>query len=367
MKRCLQCSWIVAASAIIAWFMAPGRVLAQGEYVGPGQSGLGVRGGLSVFDNGSSFDMNFNYTVSGILDVGISAGRGNVDVDEVGTKFKYTGLSPNVGVFVLKQSKEIPISCFLGSSYVKAKYSADILDELNLDMTASGWIFGGSLVREIILSPETSVIPAFGLSHSNLKVKLKERFGDSISNEGTGTNFNFGLGFAFQFPSESVFFVNPTVSHGEDNTTFSVNVGFVINTTPHRDMGWSSPTVEVERKWERNQQPLTPPIAENPVTIGVSGEKIPAETLQGMQKIVQPLTSVTVEGLTSDQISLVAQVFKVPPDAIKVFRWGKSMAPAGHPQAGSTWYSLEYGDEPYKATEVIKVGVTGEIIERQKR
>jgi len=366
MSRRRQCRWATTGVTIVTLCMVPGRVAGQGEYVGPGQSGLGVRGGLHVLDDGSSLDMNFSYTVSGILDMGVSAGRGNADVEDV--EFKYAGLSPSIGVFVLKQSKEIPISCFLGTSYVRAKYSAAVLDELGLDMTGSGWTFGGSLVREIVLSPETSVLPVFGISHSSLKVKLKERFGDSISNESSGTGFDIGLGFAFQFPSESVFFVSPGVSHGEDNTTFSVNVGFVINTKPQEKVGWSPPTIEVERKRDWSQQPSTPQVyPESSATPGIDGERIPVDNLQGMQNIVQPLTSIAAEELTSDQISLVAQFFKVPPGAVKSFRWGKSMAPAGHPQAGSTWYSVEYGDEPYKATETVRVGVAGDIVERQKR
>ena len=369
-------SGIVLVAGLLGLFAAPDQAAGQGEHLDRGESGFGVRGGVSFSEDSSGFGLTLDYLVAGILDLGISVGRGGLDEEEVGTEISFTSISPSMGVYVLKQAPEIPISCYVEAGYLKATYSGDALDELNWDMTASGWGLAGSIFGRMPLSPEAVLIPRVGVSHASIEGKIEDRFGDSISNEEATTSFDLGLSFGFDLSSDSVFFISPGLSFGDETTTFSVNIGFAVDTTP-RKSNWGSRTKPERRSQWRppsrstspqepaqsdTQEPIHPPLSAQP-----NGDRISEETVLKMQEMALELTTIETVNFTAEQINRVAQVFKVPPGSVKTFRWGRSMAAKGHPHAGSIWFRIEYGDEPYRATEILRVSPTGIVLERMKK
>ncbi|MBT7913119.1 hypothetical protein HN588_04335 [Candidatus Bathyarchaeota archaeon] len=355
----------------------------QGTFLQMGESGVGINGGFELLDDGSAFGVGIGYSVIGVLDMGVEVAKGNIDDKELGTDISFTALSPSLGVHVLKQSEEVPISFYIEGGYLKGTYSADFLDELDWDVTASGWGIGGSVFGRIPLSPEAELIPMIGIAHASTEVEIKDRFGDSVSNDDASTSFDVGVSFAFKLPPKTILFISPGLNFGEESTTFGVDIGFVFNTTPKkksrrttsRKYGLTPPPLEEPKRREWHRSPVDPPESRDPETQestaasqveSVDGEQVPEATLLMMSEGVPVLTTINAMDLGSEQLSAIAQAFKVPPSSIKTFRWGKSAAPAGHPHAGSFWYRIEYGEEAYHATEMIRIGPLGGIIKRTK-
>jgi hypothetical protein len=369
-------------AAILLLAIATKAADGQGTFLQMGESGVGINGGFELLDDGSAFGVGIGYSVIGVLDMGVEVAKGNIDDKELGTDISFTGLSPSLGVHVLKQSEEIPFSFYVEGGYLKGTYSADFLDELDWDMTASGWGIGGSVFGRIALSSEAELIPSIGVTHTSTEVEIKDRLGDSISNDDASTSFDVGVSFAFKLPPQTILFISPGLNFGEESTTFGVDVGFVFNTTPKkskrttpRKSGLTPPPQVEQKRREWHRSPPDLPESRDPETQesvaasqveSVSGERIPEATLLVMSEGVPVLTTVNAMDLGSEQLSAIAQAFKVPPSSIKTFRWGKSAAPAGHPHAGSFWYRIEYGEEAYHATEMIRIGPLGGIIKRTK-
>lgn len=370
-------------AAILLLAIATKAADGQGTFLQMGESGVGINGGFELFDDGSAFDVGIGYSVMGILDIGVEVAKGNIDDKELGTDIGFTALSPSLGVHVMKQSEEVPISFYIEGGYLTGTYSADFLDELDWDMTVSGWGIGGSVFGRIPLSSEAELIPRIGVTHTSMEGEIKDRVGDSISNDDASTSFDVGVSFAFKLPPKTILFISPGLNFGEESTTFGVDIGFVFNTTPKksrrttsRKYGLTPPPQEEPERREWHRSPVDPPESRGPETQestaasqveSADGEQVPEATLLMMSEGVPALTTINAMDLGSEQLSAIAQVFKVPPTSIKTFRWGKSAAPAGHPLAGSTWYRIESGEEPYQATEILKVGATGDVIERTKK
>ena len=76
-----------------------------------------------------------------------------------------------------------------------------------------------------------------------------------------------------------------------------------------------------------------------------AGEVIPEHEIAVMKRGIAVFTTIDVGTLKPPQVSMMGRVFRVRPAAIRKFRWGRSMSPAGHPLAQAIWYTIWYEGE----------------------
>jgi len=355
-----------------------GSSQAQSVFIESGKSAVGVSADGVLGSNAAGFGVGFGYSVSGMLDLGLGIGRLTYDDDELGTDLNEMVWGPSVGVYLMKQSAYIPLSIGLGGSFSRSKVSGDVLDLLDLELTGTYWSVGGNVSRLVHLSEQTDFVPAFGISHTKSKAKLRDDFGHSVSGKSGNTSFTVGFAYAFAMADGSKMYLHPAVSFGDDDPTFSFTVGFLADTTPgrQREQAYGSPEPPQGswQGWSRPPPPVPPPStpprpsvppSTQPPAIG--DEQIPAETLELLKRGIPEMTDIKASQLDTAQVAAISHVFKVPTSIIHVYRWARSMAPAGHPNAGIVLYSIEYGDQSFSAKETIRVNADGFVVERSKR
>jgi hypothetical protein len=195
-------------------------------YLQQGTSGFGIGGSFMTGDNWTGFGLGAGYSVSGIVDLGFAFGRYSFDDGDLTA----TALSPSLSVCALKQSKDIPLSLELGVGYEHDSYDSDAFDILGWEMSGSGYWFGASLYGAIEASPSMNLIPLLGIAYNHVNVRIEDSYGQSVSDDDSSTSFAFGLSLAFQMPQARVFYLTPTISIVEDETSFRVSAGFVFPT-----------------------------------------------------------------------------------------------------------------------------------------
>lgn len=69
------------------------------------------------------------------------------------------------------------------------------------------------------------------------------------------------------------------------------------------------------------------------------------------------------------QLTALGRLFGVRPAGIHRFRWGPSMAPVGHPLAGTTWYTIWRASDVGlgEMVVVLRLAPDGRIIEQLER
>jgi hypothetical protein len=370
----------IRGALCIGLFLQPivlSEVESQSVFLDSGSSGMSLAGGINLSDSGAGFGIDAGYSLAGLVDFGFGFGRYNYD-DEAsgGLDLVGTGFVPSMSFLMLKQSEYIPLSIKLGVGYGRSRVSGAEIERLELDWTGSSWILGLDLHSSMELTDGNILIPHFGVSHTNTQATIKDKYGDSVKNEGSDTSFDVGATFAFKLEDGGFVYLDPSVSMGEDETTFSFGVGMVFETNPQK----------------RNRRPLRrepantpgpwygtppgtpdpPPQSPEPTTVrepkAASEDlgRIGAEEIQAIKGKVSPLESVGADNLAYDQLKTISRIFKVPLSIINQFRWGKAMAPIGHPHHKTIYFTIEYGDDTFVARETIRIDSDGNVTERTK-
>ena len=109
-----------------------------------------------------------------------------------------------------------------------------------------------------------------------------------------------------------------------------------------------------------------PTSAEEPEATSEDLGRIAAEDIQAMKGKVSSLQSVGADDLAYDQLKTISRIFKVSLSIINQFRWGKAMAPVGHPHHKTIYFTIEYGDDTFAAREMIRIDSDGNVTERTK-
>ncbi len=87
--------------------------------------------------------------------------------------------------------------------------------------------------------------------------------------------------------------------------------------------------------------------------------QVTQEDMVAMRGDVPGYRTVNAVRLDSSQITVIAKVFGVLPNAIERFRWARSMAPAGHPEAGTILYSVWHGSGEQQAKVELRLVPSG--------
>ncbi|MFA6111198.1 MAG: hypothetical protein WDA75_20770 [Candidatus Latescibacterota bacterium] len=88
--------------------------------------------------------------------------------------------------------------------------------------------------------------------------------------------------------------------------------------------------------------------------------------LEAARGQVPALVTEDAAALGLEQLTALGRLFGARPAGIHRFRWGPSMAPAGHPLAGTTWYTIWRASDvgPGEVVSVLRLAVDGRILEQ---
>lgn len=100
-----------------------------------------------------------------------------------------------------------------------------------------------------------------------------------------------------------------------------------------------------------------------------AGQIVDRYELEMMRGKVPIFTTVAIAGMEPVQVSAMGRIFEVRPAAIKRFRWGPSLAPAGHRLAGTIWYTIWFDEEdgPGQLKATLRLRADGQIVEKVER
>lgn len=198
---------------------------AQGEFLEKGTNGFGVGAAFANNSDVTTFGADIGYSVSGQFDFGISIARGSLgDLDMTATV-----INPYVVIHVLKQDTvNFPISVAIGAGYEHDSFSADWLKALDLDLTGDYFLFGGAVYMNIPSGPRMIVQPRASFTLITGETEVSDSFGNSESEDDNTTVFTLGITLVFKSSLSSIVTVGPSVTFGENNTSFGVRLGYVV-------------------------------------------------------------------------------------------------------------------------------------------
>jgi hypothetical protein len=226
-----QTRWTTLAAIVAALSMigATDEAAAQSQFVDAGANGVFVGGGVGTGSDVDNVAASAGVVLAGRLDLGVGLNRASFG----DTDMSALELMPFASVMVLKQSRTMPISVALGGMYHTASYSADELDELGWDMSASGFSFGGNVYASLPASPTMRIVPDVGVTYFTGDVKIEDAIGDEVTADASGTTYSFGSAVAFTLPNASIFNIRAGGAVNEEgDTRFGLNVGMTFSLSP---------------------------------------------------------------------------------------------------------------------------------------
>ncbi len=202
----------------------------QGDYLSRGESGFGVSGGFSTNSDATTLGGDVSYSVNGVADFGLSFLRTSFDVELLGEDLRVTAIIPSAIFYLLKQdSIRMPISASISFAYEKATFSSKALDLLDWDMSGSFLGFGLSFFRNIRVEPTSVIQPRISLGYWTGKIRVEDSFGNHVDEDNNTTALRLGLSaFLESSHKTSILGIHPGISFTDDNTTFSLGLGYIF-------------------------------------------------------------------------------------------------------------------------------------------
>lgn len=205
-------------------------VFGQGAFLEKGQSGFGIGAGFVTNKDVTGFGGIIGYSVSGILDFGVSLNRFNFDQKLLGSDLSATVISPIVTFYALKQNEDIPFSFSIDASYDWQNYSNDVLDNNNIDMTGGFFSAGSSLFSNFRASSSMRIQPSISFSYVTGEVILEDNNGNEKTEKDNTTVFDFSLALAFDTSPNNIIVVKPRVSINEGTTSCGIVFVYIFST-----------------------------------------------------------------------------------------------------------------------------------------
>lgn len=199
-------------------------VFGQGAFLEKGQSGLGIGVGFSTNENSSGFGGSLGYSISGIVDLGISVDRVNADDD-----LHATVVSPTLSFYPVKQNESVPFTLGFNFSYQSEEFSSDSFSGYDVEISGDYYSIGASLHRTIQASDKSRVQPIIGVNFVTGTTKIKSSWG-SAKSEDDATSFSLGLAGIFDISPKTIFVLTPQLGISEEVTSFGVSAAFIFKT-----------------------------------------------------------------------------------------------------------------------------------------
>jgi len=199
----------------------------QGAYLEQGVSGLELSGGYVSGKSVSGIGGTIGFSIAGTYDIRFSITKLSFD-DEIGLK-DLTGVafSPQVIFHIVKQNSELPLSLALTAEYGINTHSAKTLDQLDRTLSTDHYGVGTFIFTNINASPTTYFQPMISYSYVLASRRLDYSSGPSDINTSHENVFGFAASLVLTAQQNTKIFIRPGINIGNDNTSYSIVVGFL--------------------------------------------------------------------------------------------------------------------------------------------
>ena len=223
MTRYVARVMLIIALLIVCFTCA---LLAQGEYLRGGESGIGFSGALSRNDGGVGVGGSFGYSAVGKYDIGFSLLHSNLDETDASSM----SFAPSLAVHVRKDTSGYPIAS-IHASYQYETVSSRSLVQSHSSLTGDFFTFGFSLLATFSVSSKSSVQPSIDASVVTGTTKLNSGGMYSIENTDTKVVGIVSLSLISRASSKNLIVLTPAVALDKDNTTVALafQVIFVVD------------------------------------------------------------------------------------------------------------------------------------------
>jgi hypothetical protein len=212
--------------------LAAAPVLAQGEYLRPGQWGLSGSAALAHTDGATGPGVVLAVSPSDRIDIRLGlaslyryteAGLGTDGGDD-----RFVSISPHVGFFLAKQEHTQPINIEASVGYQMAMW--DHLrdygrgrrdDRYRNQISVHAITFGAVVSRDLDARPRHTVLPRLGVSFMPITFVEGEVAGESL------VAGSFSVGWGLPVTARSTLVVTPEVALGSEGVGFALGLGVV--------------------------------------------------------------------------------------------------------------------------------------------
>ena len=347
--------------------LLPTVVFCQGRFTTGDASSLGIGAGLGLADNTTALNFTLGASLAGAVDGSVGVSLGNVDEDEFGEDIGSTEFGAGLTVRPTQPTPEFPLLVELSVGASHASLNSDTFDDLQIDLTGTGWSFGLAVGAQLVAGPNMMIVPMFSVSRFDGTAKA-EGFGESIEEDFDNTVISLTTSLVFGSGGPQSFVLSPAMARDDDGIAFGLSAMVVFsgdsNVQPRSPRArYDEPT--------RQTYPSTPPTREPqlaPATVSSAPVRwVRPESLLQITAVVPDWTSAKVEQLSEPVQDALADLFEVPRQSMRTFRHGKSSAPANHAHHGSSWFTISVEDDSYSGTITLIISPDGRVIESKVR
>jgi len=199
MRRVTHVIGTLAALVIAAGTASPAA--AQSELVSDGTNAVFFHAGGGTGSDINDINGLLGVTLNGRYDIGTGVSRSTFDGADDLSSLEF---SPFASATLVKQNKTTPVSFAVNAGYRNMSFSADSFDDSGVEMSASGFNFGGTLHMALPAGTNLRVIPDAGVTYFTGDSKMTDGVGNELEASIDETVFGFGSAVAMSLPSGSV-------------------------------------------------------------------------------------------------------------------------------------------------------------------
>ena len=164
---------------------------------------------------------NLNYILGGAFEVGVGYGISNyINDDDDALDMDGSGLSLS-GNYHFKN--KLPINIAINGNYSSRSFNSELLDENDLNATASGVSFGIKFYKGLYKNGRFEFTPFVEIHKMDVTAIIKDEFGDSIEEDEKNNILIIGIGLK----NGNVIF-EPKVLQIDGEINFAFSLGFVL-------------------------------------------------------------------------------------------------------------------------------------------
>lgn len=234
--------YINCVISIVFLLLLTSSVMAQGDYLKKGESGIEVVGSLIKDDISSGYGIQAGFSLNGIVDIGFAMTMSKMDSNSGYYKVKAKSYSTFIVFHMAKQNKyNVPVALSLLIGYNSATYTGSseygFSDQKYYEdqlIVGFGAYRNERLAPNLYIQPRGEIIlhPSFETSpdiYPDYDFNSYSNF-DRIDETGLNPSFNFGISL-FAGPDKtfnSLLRIGPSIGFYKGTTTFAINVGVII-------------------------------------------------------------------------------------------------------------------------------------------
>lgn len=214
-----------------------GTVLAQGAFLKKGESGLGVGAGFTTNKDAFGYGGSLGYSISGYFDLSGSVSGTSVSMtpqlEFIGSSYRLSVTSFDFGgtAYISREdSANQPFDLAVSVDYERDYYSSQALSSRGINISGEDFTFGGTLFRNISVSPMDYLQPSVTVAFLISAVTTNQ----GPYSGGTSENilvYSAGLTYVVKNTFANEFLFTPAVAIDKHDVTFSLTAGIVFPTS----------------------------------------------------------------------------------------------------------------------------------------